>query len=99
MPRFKRLIVRWDARRNDFVIQYPRKCDGHLAYERIFYKWMTSGDNTPDDFFKCKMVPSFADELKARGYDIKTMHFEVRLSPKKIKELEAEEQKPSRPAL
>lgn len=74
----KRLIVRWDKRQRDFVIHYPRKCDGHLANNRIFSEWVTTG-GTAETWLECKFEPSFADELKARGYDMTTLRFEIKL--------------------
>jgi hypothetical protein len=69
----KKLSVFWSKRENDFLIRYPRKCDGHLIYGRLmtdFFPKYERGDK------------SFIDELEKRGYDLQSMKFEIRLKEK-----------------
>lgn len=58
-----KLTYKWSKRLNDFLIHHPAKCDGHLLYG--FFE----GHTTIKDFLK---------ELEIRGYDLKTMKFEVK---------------------
>lgn len=75
------LSVRWSDREEDFVIRYPRRPDGHLAYGifcadrmRSNPGWKNRLGESPWDF-----DPSFVKELEARGYDLTTLQFSVRL--------------------
>lgn len=69
------LRVRWSKAEDDLLISYPRSCDGHLAYGALCGDRMrlAVGEKPPWDF-----DPSFVEELKRRGYDIRTLKFSVR---------------------
>jgi hypothetical protein len=59
----QKLTYKWSKRENDYLINYPRKCDGHLLY----------------GFFEgCMGVKEFLAELEKRGYDLKTLKFEIK---------------------
>jgi hypothetical protein len=62
-----RLLLRWVDRQRDFVVNYPRRPDGHLAVSVL----LNSGWNTS------KRGRSFIDELERRGYDPKTLRFSI----------------------
>lgn len=83
----KRLIVRWDNRRQEHIIHYPKKCDGHLAHGMLFCPIM--GQDW-DKGGAIKFDPSYADELKTRGYDLSTLRFEIRLLPDKADKVKGE---------
>lgn len=73
-----KLVVFWSKREKDFLIRYPRSCDGHLAYgvfcsERRRPNYQRNAENpTPWEW-----DPSFVKELEARGYDTTTLRFSV----------------------
>lgn len=60
-----KLVVFWSKREQDFLIRYPRSCDGHLAYAAFC-------SETNRTFGR-----SFVEELKSRGYDLTTLRFSV----------------------
>lgn len=78
--RKRKLTVRWSKRENDFLIDFPSGPDGHLAHSAFFCKTCH-----PDfkELFGVSWDPSFADELKARGYDMKTLRFSIDLDEDK----------------
>lgn len=69
-----KLVVFWSKREQDFLIRYPRSCDGSLAYGHFCAKRLrrAPGETPPWDF-----DPSFVKELEARGYDTQTLRFSV----------------------
>lgn len=69
------LRVRWSKREQDFLVSYPRKCDGGLAIGLFCNKQQRFDYATRQVVFD----PSFVDELEARGYDTKTLQFSVKL--------------------
>ena len=78
------LSVRWSKSEDDFVIYYPRSCDGHLVHHAFCGERMRfeAGNKPPFDF-----DPSFISELKARGYDVRTLRFSVkRIIPRVLQE-------------
>lgn len=79
-----KLVVKWSKREKDFMVYYPRKCDGALIQYKLFHRRLLfnymkfmDGDKSPydeeDDFIK---------ELERRGYDKTTLRFEIKLAPK-----------------
>jgi len=74
----QKLRVKWSKRENDFMIYYPCGPDGHLAHNFFNSKQHHPFDDSWSD--------SFFDELKARGYDLTTLKFEVTRFPKEIRE-------------
>lgn len=64
------LSMRWSKREKDLLINYPSKPDGHLLHCRLNSPRF-DGDYQP-------MLPSFVEELQARGYDITTLRFSVK---------------------
>lgn len=75
------LMVKWSKRENDFVIQYPRRCDGSFLNTKLFSRRLIY------DYLKyCKGDPrpyneevDFIEELERRGYDKTTLRFEIKL--------------------
>ena len=79
----RKLSIIYDKRQKDFVVKYPRRCDGALALHSIINeqlvfdldKWFARKiTNTPP--FK---PYSFKDELERRGYDLSTLKFSIEL--------------------
>lgn len=62
------LRARWSKREQDVMIEYPRKCDGHL----IHY-YMGSPRQSGQEW-----VPSLFEELEKRGYDLTTLKFSIK---------------------
>lgn len=75
------LKVRWSKRKSDHLISHPRSPDGHLIHGALFNKryapiFPEGGGN---------WGRSLAEELEARGYDLTTLRFEIRLKPTAIR--------------
>ncbi len=64
-----KLKIRWDKFENDFMIFYPKKCDGHLAYGMLSSQHYSK--------FSDEWEKSFKEELEDRGYDLTTLKFEI----------------------
>jgi hypothetical protein len=73
-----RLLLRWRERPGegedpDFVVTYPRKCDGSLVMSVLFSErgfWNMGEDHR-----------SFVEELERRGYDPTTLRFSIDPTP------------------
>jgi hypothetical protein len=76
--RHDKLRYRWSARLRDFLISYPRSADGHLVHAVLGAKRMDADYSGPGST-RIVFEPSFTAELEARGYDLTTLKFEVRL--------------------
>jgi len=75
-----KLSVIFDKRQNDFVVKYPRSCDGalaihHLVNDTLEYRIPSKEREYPHNF----EVTNFIKELEKRGYDIKTLKFSIEL--------------------
>ncbi len=74
-----KLSVIYDKRQKDFVVKYPRRCDGHLAMNHLV------GDELMFDLDKHLnridgfpyRLENFIQELERRGYDPKTLKFSI----------------------
>lgn len=84
MPRHNenKLSVIFDKRQNDFVVKYPRSCDGalamhHLVNDTLEWRLPTkeSGKEYPHNF----EITNFIKELDKRGYDTSTLRFSIEL--------------------
>lgn len=75
-----KLSVIYDKRQMDFVVKYPRRCDGalalyHLVGDILKYKFPNKETNYPYNWEK----ENFKEELEKRGYDITTLKFSIEL--------------------
>lgn len=76
----RKLSVIYDNKQKDFVVKYPKSCDGALAIQHLVgdilrYKF-------PDDKTKYPfnwVSENFIQELEKRGYDITTLKFSIEL--------------------
>ena len=82
MPRHNenKLSVIWDKRQKDFVVKYPRSCDGalaihHLVNDTLKYRIPSKEKEYPHNF----EVTNFIKELEKRGYDPSTLKFTIEL--------------------
>lgn len=76
----RKLSIIWDNRQNDFVIKYPRKCDGHLVSSRIIddlLLWDFDKNSRMEPF--CYKKENLIEELERRGYDKTTLKFSIEL--------------------
>lgn len=65
------LMLRWSKKERDLLYSYPTSPpDGHLLHA-AFTRPLFDGK-----------MPSFVDELKARGYDIETIRFSIAKKPR-----------------
>lgn len=79
----KKLSLIWDKRQKDFVTKYPRKCDGGLVLSHLLgdiprYSW----EKEVKQDFPYKEWYNFKKDLEDRGYDLKTLRFEIELKDK-----------------
>ena len=78
------LSVKWSKRLNDFIIHYPRRCDGALITsalltDRLLYCIPSMSDKPyPYNWNK----ENLKEELERRGYDLTTLRFSVELKKK-----------------
>jgi hypothetical protein len=76
-----KLSIIFDKRQKDFIVKYPRRCDGALILNHIcsdvLKHVMPSKKEPPFNFEAFNLV----DELESRGYDTKTLRFSVELRP------------------
>ena len=76
-----KLSIIFDKRQKDFVVKYPRRCDGALIINHI------CGDVLKHVMPSKKMPPfnfesfNLAEELDRRGYDTTTLRFSIELMP------------------
>jgi hypothetical protein len=74
-----KLRVTWSKREHDLMFHFPigpqTKCDAHFLYVHLSTRpFVPREDRKPGDSFE---RPSFIDELKARGYDVKTLRLSI----------------------
>jgi hypothetical protein len=75
-----KLSVIYDKKQRDFVVKYPRKCDGalaihHLVGDTLKYKIPDEETRYPYNWVK----ENFIEELEKRGYDTTTLKFSIEL--------------------
>ena len=77
----RKLSVIYDKRQKDFVVKYPRPCDGalainHLVNDQLRYVLPSlSKQEYPYNW----ELENFIKELEKRGYDPKTLKFSIEL--------------------
>ena len=84
----KRILkVYWSKKENDFMIQYPRRCDGALIQSKLFTQNMIfdlikyhTERSRDRHILPYVMEMDLIKEFVHRGYDKTTMKFEIRLS-------------------
>jgi hypothetical protein len=64
-----KLLARWSKRLNDMLYSYPSKPDGGWLHSLVSWTKGPDGDS------------SLIEELKARGYDVKTLRISVDVDP------------------
>ena len=81
------LKVYWSKKENDFMVQYPRKCDGSLIQFKLFHQNMIFDlikYNTETCYDRqilpYKMELDLIKELVKRGYDKTSLKFEIKLN-------------------
>lgn len=73
-----KLTAVWDARQKDFLVKYPRRCDGsllmyHLLSDVMLHDFLKKEGDRGYTTFNLKK------ELEDRGYDLKTLKFSIEL--------------------
>ncbi len=75
-----KLSLIYDKRQKDYVVKYPRRCDGALVMCHLInniLEWrIPSEKNQPPYNFE---ATNFIQELERRGYDSKTLKFSIEL--------------------
>ena len=79
-----KLSIKWSKREKDFIINYPRRCDGALIShvilsDRLGYCLPSNEHKYPRNF----IIENLVKELESRGYDITTLKFSVDLKENK----------------
>lgn len=86
MPKhnIEKLSLIWDKRQKDFVVKFPRSCDGALIVNHIcsdiLKHVMPSKKEPPFNFEAFKLI----DELEHRGYDLTTLRFSIELKKEDV---------------
>lgn len=80
MNKKEKLSIIYDKRQKDFVVKYPKRCDGalalhHLIGDKLVYKLPDENTRYPYNWIK----ENFVEELEKRGYDTKTIKFSIEL--------------------
>ena len=76
----EKLSLIYDKRQKDFVVKYPRNCDGNLLMSHILnniLKWRIPTEKKP--YPHNWDATTFIEELEKRGYDPKTLKFSIEL--------------------
>ena len=79
------LKVKWSKREKDLLISYPRGCDGSLMCYIFGDILQWGGIDGKDKGWLNYKVFNFLEELEERGYDIKTLKFEIKLKKEMLK--------------
>ena len=76
-----KLSLIYDKRQKDFVVKYPRRCDGALIINKLV------GDVLVWDLQKTiakerinYRVENLKEELESRGYNLSTLKFSIELN-------------------
>lgn len=75
-----KLSVIYDKKQKDFVVKYPKKCDGALALDHLvgdILKFRIPDNEHPRPFNFAS--ENFIKELEKRGYDPSTLKFSIEL--------------------
>jgi hypothetical protein len=75
-----KLSVIYDNKQKDFVVKYPRRCDGALAINHLvgdILKYKIPDDETRYPYNWVSL--NFIKELENRGYDVTTLKFSIEL--------------------
>ena len=78
----RKLSVIWDKRQKDFVVKFPRSCDGALAIHHMLkdtLEWRLPDKNNKLEYPFNWEETNFIKELKKRGYDPTTLKFSIEL--------------------
>lgn len=71
------LKAAWSKKENDFLIHFPRSCDGSLLNDYLFHHHY---------WFDQERKKSLKDELEERGYDLKTLKFSIKKLSQSVQE-------------
>lgn len=77
-----KLSVIYDKRQKDFVVKYPRRCDGALAFHNLIndrLEWRIPTKENNLQYPYNWEITNFIKELEERGYDITTLKFSIEL--------------------
>lgn len=76
----EKLSLIYDKRQKDFIVKYPRRCDGnllmcHILNNKLEWRIPTKKKPYPHNWD----TTNFIEELEKRGYDPKTLKFSIEL--------------------
>lgn len=78
------LKVRWSKKENDLLISYPRRRDGALMNYILGDILQWGGIDGKEKGWLNYKVFNLINEFKQRGYDIKTLKFEIKLTDEAV---------------
>lgn len=74
------LSIKWSKKENDFMINYPRSCDGHLIADAILSDRLRYCIPDKEKPFPYNYeIENLKKELETRGYDLTTLKFRIEL--------------------
>ncbi len=75
-----KLSLIYDKKQQDFLVRYPRKCDGALVIHHLVGNILTYKFPDKETIYPYNWVSeNFIKELENRGYDITTLKFSIEL--------------------
>lgn len=82
-----KLTLSYNKGKKDFIVAYPRKCDGNLILNKILGDVLEWGGISEEgrqrgylNYERCNLK----EELDKRGYDITTLKFSIELKKEAI---------------
>lgn len=75
-----KLSLIYDKRQKDFVVKYPRRCDGALIINKLVGDVLVWDLNKTIERERINYrVENLKEELESRGYDLSTLKFSIEL--------------------
>lgn len=87
----RKLSLIWDKRQKDFVVKYPRRCDGALIVNTLLsdvLRWCLPDQADNKGYPYNWKKENLKEELEKRGYDLETIRFSIELKDKKTEQPE-----------
>lgn len=79
----RKLSLIYDKREKDFVVKYPRRCDGALIMNTLVNDrmiWCVTSEDNPRNW----VMENISEELEKRGYDLTTIKFSIELKKESL---------------
>ncbi len=95
IPKSFKLRVVWSEKEQDFMVYYPRSCDGHFIHSAFLSKRIVSLFEDPkEDCYKKLYTEGnrkyfewdLFKDLKSRGYDLTTFKMEICIDKNRLQD-------------